>query len=148
MKNILRLMLLTLIIISCEKDSDSPSLAIIEIINPPEAPEIYTNNNIEPKIRIRNTGEVDISSFSIGYYIDINNTAHGYAVGPRTTYFEQLKPNDEIIVTLDKWTDYPTVDFPVEDGTHMLFLDIYQINSDLLNKGDNGFIKRLFILKE
>lgn len=148
MKNLIILTFLILLIFSCEKETEIPSLEIVEIINPPEAPEIYTNNSIEPKIKIRNTGKIDISSFSIGYFIDINNTSGGYMVGPRTTYFEDIKPNEEITLTLDKWGSYPTNDSSVQDGTHMLFIDIYQINSETLYNNDDNYIHRLFVLKE
>jgi len=151
-KNLLSLVLILLIVSSCKKEAQetniqsiTTSIKIDDVINPPAAPEIYTNNSVEPKIKIRNTGATTISSFAIIYYIDINNTGGGYCVRPTTTFFCNLKPSSDTTVVLDKWESY--TQFKLANGTHMLFLNITQINTEPFHQDDNNNVKRLFKLE-
>lgn len=145
MKTILLVLFAALICTSCKKE-EIESMKIEEIIYPLETPSIITNSNVEPKIRVRNDGDITISSFAIMYNVDINNTNGGYVAGPIKTYFANLKPNQDTVLILDKWVTYPTNHFPLQNGTHMLLIKIYQVNGKPFQKND--FVKQLFILKE
>jgi len=146
-----KLILMSIVVLSfssCNKEEelDITSLKLVEIINPPEAPEIYSNSSVEPELRIRNTGTIDITSVAIAYYIDHYNNGGGYSIGPTTTWFGTIKPNEEAIIILDKWESY--IGPPLPNGTHMLFVDIRQINIESYRDDDNKLEKRLFILEE
>ena len=149
MKTILFLLILALIGTSCKKEKDIASMKIEEIIYPLVAPAITTNGSVEPKIRVRNNGTVNISSFAIAYNVDINNTDGGYIAGPIHTYFAKLQPNKDTVLILDKWETYPTnTHFPLQNGTHMLLLNVFQINALPYRNDVSYFEKRLFILQK
>ena len=147
MKIILIVLFVALICTSCKKE-DIESMKIEEIIYPLETPSININNSVEPKIRVRNNGDITISSFAINYNVDINNTNGGYIAGPIKTYFANLKPNKDTVLVLDKWETYPTNHFPLQNGTHMLLVKVYQINGKPFQNEDKYFVKRLFILQK
>jgi hypothetical protein len=147
MKAILFLLFVVLIFTSCEKE-EIESIKLEEIIYPLEAPSTNTNSSVEPRIRVRNNGDITISSFAINYNVDINNTNGGYIAGPIKTYFANLKPNKDTVLILDKWETYPTNHFPLQNGTHMLLIKVYQINGKPFQNEDKYFVKRLFVLQE
>jgi hypothetical protein len=147
MKAILFLLFAALICTSCKKEK-TESMKIEEIIYPLETPSVNTNSSIEPKIKIRNNGDISISSFAVKYNVDISNTNGGYVAGPIKTYFANLKPNKDTVLILDKWQTYPTNHFPLQNGTHMLLIKVFQINGNPFQNVDKYFVKRLFILKE
>lgn len=147
MKTVIFLLFVALIFTTCKKE-DIESMKIEEIIYPLEAPSINTNSSVEPKIRVRNNGDITISSFAISYNIDIYNTNGGYIAGPIKTYFVNLKPNMESVLILDRWETYPTNYLPLQNGTHMLLIKVYQINGKPFQNEDKYFVKRLFILQK
>jgi len=148
MKTILLLLVFALIGTSCKKEKDITSMKIEEIMYPLVAPAINTNGSIEPKIRVRNDGTVNISSFAIAYNLDINNTGGGYIAGPIHTYFAHLQPNKDSVLILDKWETYPTnTHYSLENGTHMLLLNVFQINALPYQNEVNYFENRLFVLQ-
>lgn len=123
-------------------------MKIVDIIYPLEAPSINTNSSVEPMIRVRNNGDITISSFAISYNVDIYNTNGGYIAGPIKTFFVNLKPNMESVLMLDRWETYPTNYLPLQNGTHMLLIKVYQINGKPFQNEDKYFVKRLFILQK
>jgi hypothetical protein len=154
MKKILLLICIVTLVNSCDKKDkediiiqDITSAVVNEIINPPEAPEIYSNSSVEPEIRIKNNGTIDITSIAIGYNIDVNNTGGGYSIGPTTTWFGSIKPQNDTVIVLDKWESYAGRP-PLIDGTHMLYINIKQINSEPYYEDNNDLVKSLFILEE
>ena len=147
MKIILIVLFVALISTSCKKE-DIESMKIEEIIYPLETPSININSSVEPKIRVRNNGDITISSFAINYNVDINNTNGGYIAGPIKTYFANLKPNKDTVLILDKWENYPTNHLPLQNGTHMLLVKVYQINGKPFQNEDKYFVKQLFILQK
>jgi hypothetical protein len=148
MKNILMLLIIVIITSSCYKgELVTLPVKIVEVINPPGAPEIYLNSSVEPEIKIKNTGSLDITSIAIAYYIDMDNCGCGYSIGPTTTWFGTIKPNEEAVIILDKWESYAGRQ-PLKNGTHMLFLNVTQINTDPYYDDNYELIKRLFILEK
>jgi len=144
MKNILISLIIALIAVSCNKDIVSLELA--EIIKPPEAPAIYDNSSVEPELRIKNTGTIDITSIAITYHIDVNNSGTGYSGGPTTTWFGLIKPDHDAVIILNKWESFADR-VPLHNGTHMLFIDIFQVNTEQYNGFDLYENKRLFTLQ-
>lgn len=93
---------MVMIAVSCNKDKNIVSLELAEIIKPPETPAIYENSSIEPELRIKNTGTIDITSVAITYHIDVNNSGTGYSGGPTTTWFGTFKPDHDTVIILNK----------------------------------------------
>jgi hypothetical protein len=147
MKTVIFLLFVALIFTTCKKE-DIESMKIVDIIYPLEAPSINTNSSVEPMIRVRNNGDITISSFAISYNVDIYNTNGGYIAGPIKTFFVNLKPNMESVLMLDRWETYPTNYLPLQNGTHMLLIKVYQINGKPFQNEDKYFVKRLFILQK
>ena len=154
MKNIFYLLAIITIFLSCKKEDSNEeiipeitSATVSEIINPPEAPLVYGNSSVEPEIKIKNNGTIEITSIAINYSIDINNSGGGYSIGPTTTWFGSIKAQEDAIIVLNKWESYAGRP-PLSDGTHMLFLNIIQINTDPYYEDNNILVKRLFILEE
>lgn len=141
------LLLVVLIFTACKKEKIE-SVKIEQILYPTEAPAVNTNSSVEPKIRVRNDGDIIITSFAIAYQVDINNTNGGYIEGPMKTYFAHLRPNRDTVLTLDRWETYPTNHDPLQDGTHMLFINLYQLNGKSFSMGNKTLVKRLFILQK
>ena len=152
MKKIFLILSIVIIAISCNKEekiitNDITSAIVSEIINPPEAPETYSNNSVEPKRKIKNNGTIEITSLAIRYNIDVNNIGGGYSIGPTTTWFGNIKPQEDVVIILDKWESYAGRP-PLINGTHLLYININQINTDPYHDDNFNLVKRLFILEE
>ncbi len=153
MKKTFLVFYILIIAVSCNKENDEEipnditSAIVNEIINPPEAPEIYSNSSVEPKIKIKNNGATEITSLAIRYNINVNNSGGGYSIGPTTTWFGNIKPQEDVEIILDKWESYAGRP-PLTNGTHMLYININQINTNSYHDDNHDLVKRLFILEE
>lgn len=144
MKYFLLSLFMIFIAISCQHQPLVITAAIVkEIINPPEAPETFYNGSVEPEVKIINTGTTVITSIAIRYNIDLFNTGDGYSVGPTTTWIGNIKPTDSTIVILDRWDDNFARP-PLNKGTHMLFVNINQINYNTYRDENYNAVKRIF----
>jgi len=129
---------------SCEKDNeDKVEIKISEIISPIEVPDVYKSSSFKPKVKVVNTGDLEINSFLLNYEVDITNTGYSRKPGGHYTWTGYLQPGEEVIVELPNFDDY-LEDRELADGTHMLFLQLRQVNAKAIEYSSELIVKRLF----
>jgi len=118
--------IIVFLFISCnDKDENEligHNLEIIEIIDPPDIPDIYTESLIQPKVRIRNNGVVSVDSLGINYFVMMVDSTETKEDGP-VTWVTTINPGEEIIVDLTQW-DTITGNTPLIDGTYYLYVKL------------------------
>jgi hypothetical protein len=114
------------LLMSCnDKDDDGligQNLEIVEIIDPPDIPDIYTESLIQPKVRIRNNGVVSVDSLGVNYFVMMVDSIETKDYGP-VTWITTINPGEEMIVNLSKW-DTITGNTPLIDGTYYLYVKL------------------------
>lgn len=128
---------------SCSKNNDTldssdinmvciVDIEVTEIIDPPEIPAIYTNEQFQPTIIVRNSEyNTIITSLDIDYLIDINNLNNGYEKGPQTKWTGTLNYGEEVKIYLNPW-DTLAGNTPLENGVHSVIFEISGVNENCI----------------
>ena len=113
------------LLVSCnEKDDEGligpevGDLEIVEIIDPPDIPGIYTQGLIQPKVKIRNNWTYGMSYIYVSYMIMTLDSIRQFGPG---TSIDTLGPSEELIINLSKWDKTP-----LSDGTYWIYVFIDQ----------------------
>jgi len=117
------------------------NLEIVEIIDPPDIPGIYTQSLIQPKVRVRNTGIYSVYNFDISYLIMTLDSVNRQD-GPMT-FIDTINPGEELIINLTKW-DTISGNTPLNDGTFWIYV-FFDVPSGSLDSPTNK--KKTFILE-
>jgi len=133
------------LLISCnDKEDDGligQDLEIVEIIDPPDIPDIYTESLIQPKVRIRNNGVVSVDSLGVNYFVMMVDSIEIKEYGP-VTWITTINPGEEMIVNLTKW-DTITGNTPLIDGTYYLYVILGKYIPSGHTEKDKTFIVEL-----
>ena len=113
-----------IILISCNDKEDNneiigPNIFLVEIKDPPDIPDIYTQSLITPKVSVRNEGMTNIDTLDISYFVMMVDSVETKEIGPSTQWTTTIKPGDEIVIELNQW-DTINGNTPLIDGTYVI----------------------------
>jgi uncharacterized protein YcfL len=141
------LLVILFLLISCKSEDDNIKLigydiVLIDIIEPPEPPEIYSQYLIQPKVLVKNTGDIIVDSIEIAYYI-WRDTMGIPESGPSTNWVNSINPGEEVVINLSKW-DTINGNIPLEDGTYQLLVRLFP---RLIPSDPSKSMERTFIIE-
>jgi len=137
-----------ILLISCNKKDDNgligPDIELVEIIDPPDIPGIYTQCLIQPKVLVKNDGIINVDSLDISYSILIDTNIYNYTnqFGPSTRWTNTIKPGDEVIINLTKW-DTINGNTPLYDGTYTIYVWLSRFLPNDKTRKEKSFILEL-----
>lgn len=133
-------------LISCNNKNDDEligmNIELVEIIDPPDIPSIYTQSLIQPKVRIKNNGIYNIDSIGITYFVMLVDSSETEEYGPPTYWTNTINPGEEVIISLSKW-DTISGNTPLNDGTYWIYVKLGKFIPSGLTTKDKTFILEL-----